>query len=391
MSPAMNRDPYDTKSQETAPLGRFKGFALLVLMSLAVYGMLSFCSWGVQALFDSGAEAVEVAPRGNLAEDEQSTIELFRQSSPSVVHIRTDLAYGRVSRNPMEMKGTGSGFVWGGDGYIVTNYHVVARGNSWSVTLANGATRGARLVGYMASFDLAVLKIEAPSSQLRAVRVGSSHDLLVGQKVFAIGNPFGLDHSLSTGVISGLGRSIRGYGGYLIEDVIQTDAAINPGNSGGPLFDSSARLVGVNTAIVGAESGGQGIGFAIPVDAVNQIVPMIIRGGGRDETEPSVKVGMGVLLAPASVSQLLGVEGVVIEALTPDGPAARAGLQPMETREGQARRFDLITELDGESIRSLADLRMALDGRGEGEEIVLTIERDGLVQKVAITLEVLGS
>ncbi len=224
------------------------------------------------------AEPRTVAPRGDLAADEQSTIELFQRASPSVVYITT-LARQRHpwTRNVLQVpKGTGSGFIWDDRGHIVTNWHVLEGASAARVRLSDQSVYNAVLVGGSADHDLAVLKIRAPFRSLVPVPLGTSRDLQVGQKVFAIGNPFGLDQTLTTGIISALNRTLSGVGERPIERMIQTDAAINPGNSGGPLLDSAGRLIGVNTAIYSPSGAYAGIGFAVPVDTVNQVVPRLI-------------------------------------------------------------------------------------------------------------------
>lgn len=227
---------------------------------------------------DSAVVPREVMLRGDLFEDEKRTIDLFKRSSPSAVHITT---VGRPSsRNPRQIPhGTGSGFIWDREGRVVTNYHVIRGAASAQVTLSDGSDWQARLVGGFPDKDLAVLVIDAPRDRLRPIPIGTSHDLQVWQKVFAIGNPFGLDRTLTTGIISALGREIESVTDQTIRDVIQTDAAINPGNSGGPLLDSAGRLIGVNTAIQSPSGASAGIGFAIPVDEVNRVVPQLIQQG----------------------------------------------------------------------------------------------------------------
>jgi S1-C subfamily serine protease len=212
-----------------------------------------------------------ITPRGDLADDEKSTIEIFRKASPSVVYV-TSLSHrrDRLSLNEMDIpEGSGTGFIYDDVGHIVTNYHVIRNAQSAKVTLADNSTWEARLVGYEANKDLAVLRVDVPPDRLRKIDIGESSNLQVGQKVFAIGSPFGLDQTLTTGVISGLGREMTSIGGRPIEGVIQTDAAINPGNSGGPLLDSAGRLIGVNTMIVSRSGTFSGVGFAVPVDIVN--------------------------------------------------------------------------------------------------------------------------
>jgi len=219
-------------------------------------------------LYYKGAEPRAVTARGDLAEDEKGTISLFKAVSPSVVYITTMAVRQEFfSLRALEVpQGAGSGFVWNDNGYIVTNYHVIAEAQGARVTLADRSTWSAQLVGAEPDKDIAVLKIDAPKHLLPPIPLGTSSDLQVGQKVFAIGNPFGFDQTLTTGVISGLGREIESATHRLIQGVIQTDAAINPGNSGGPLLDSAGRVIGINTAIVSPSGAYAGIGFAVPVD-----------------------------------------------------------------------------------------------------------------------------
>jgi S1-C subfamily serine protease len=217
--------------------------------------------------------------------------------------------------------------------------------------------------------------------------LGTSRELLVGQNVFAVGNPFGLDHTLTTGVISGLGRNIRSVNGDQIRDVIQTDAAINPGNSGGPLFDSAARLIGVNTAILGREDGATGIGFAVPVDTVNMVVPMIIRDGGKGVGTPVARAGLGVYIAPESFTQLQGLEGVVIEEVVDGGAAQRAGLRSMELSLDGSYHFDVITRIGEVEIRTNHDLLLTLKALEVGQKVGVHFEREGVEQTVTVVLD----
>jgi S1-C subfamily serine protease len=226
------------------------------------------------------AKPATVVPRGDLAADEQDTIQLFNSASPAVVHITThELKRDFFTRDVFEIpRGNGTGFVWDKQGHIVTNFHVIESADTAHITMSDQTTWSAKLVGIAPDVDLAVLKIDSRVTDLQPLPIGTSHDLQVGQKVFAIGNPFGLDQSLTMGLISALGREIKSRTRRNIKNVIQTDAAINPGNSGGPLLDSSGRLIGVNTAIVSPSGAYSGIGFAIPVDTVNRVVPDLING-----------------------------------------------------------------------------------------------------------------
>jgi len=336
---------------------------------------------------DMAAQARTVTARGNLAADEKSTIELFREASPSVVHIANILE--RVSRdalrlNVMEIpQGTGTGIVWSSDGYIVTNFHVVRGGNAWRVTLQDHSSYDATFVGGAAYKDLAVLKIDAARDELPEILVGSSSDLEVGQKVFAIGNPFGLDQTLTTGVISGLDREIDSVSGVPIRGVIQTDAAINPGNSGGPLLDSSGRLIGINTAIDSPSGSYAGIGFAVPVDVVNHIVPEIIRKGR------AARPGLGVNLLSDKVRSSLGfTQGALIGNVIAGSAAEEAGLRPTTlSRSGEVVPGDLILDIDGEATEGREDVTAVLADKNVGDDVQITVLRDGRKTRLAAKLQ----
>ena len=323
-------------------------------------------------LYDKTARPRLVTPRGDLAQDEKSTIELFKQVSPSVVYI-TSIALQRdfLRFRAMEIpRGTGSGFVWDENGYIVTNFHVVQQAEVAKVTLADGSAWEARRVGQEPDKDIAVLKIDAPGRRLDPIAVGSSAGLEVGQKVFAIGNPFGFDQTLTTGVISGLGREIESVTGRPIQDVIQTDAAINPGNSGGPLLDSAGRLIGINTAIVSPSGAYAGIGFAVPVDVVNRMVPQLIRSGKVD------KPVLGIVMADDSIVRRLGAEGVLVSTVLRGGPADIAGLR--STRLDARRRVvlgDIIVAIDDQKVSESNDLYRILDSRNIGDTVRLRVRR----------------
>jgi S1-C subfamily serine protease len=325
-----------------------------------------------------------VATRGALAADELANIEVFKRVSPSVVHITT-LATERdfFNRSVQQVaRGTGTGFVWDSAGHIVTNFHVIQEGSGARVTLADQSSWPATLVGVFADRDLAVLKINAPAAKLPAIPVGSSRDLLVGQKVYAIGNPFGLDQTLTTGIVSALNREIESFNSRTIRGVIQTDAAINPGNSGGPLLDSAGRLIGVNTQIASPSGASAGIGFAIPVDEVNRIVPRLIRDGRI--TRPA----LGIAAANEGLHRALRLpDGVALVQVTPGGAAARAGLQAFSrARDGSIVGGDVITAVDGQAVASLDDLLTLLEKRQPGDSVVLAVWRAGQSRRLTVVL-----
>ena len=327
-----------------------------------------------------------VAARGELFAGEKSTINLFKQASPSVVHI-TAITVQRdfFSLNLYQIpEGTGSGFVWDANGNIITNFHVIQNADAAQVTLADQSSWKARRVGVAPDKDLAVLRIDAPANRLRPIPLGTSKDLQVGQSVFAIGNPFGLDQSLTTGVISALGREIESVTRRPIQGVVQTDAAINPGNSGGPLLDSAGRLIGVNTAIYSPSGASAGIGFAIPVDTVNRIVPELIRSGKI--TRP----GLGIQTAEEQIAQRLGVNGVLVVDVSPGSAAAKAGLRPTRRdASGRVRLGDVITAVDAEKIQSPNDLFLTLEKYRVGDSVNITLLRDGKSIQTKIILEAL--
>jgi S1-C subfamily serine protease len=324
-----------------------------------------------------------VAPRAALTDSEGQLNALFEEASPSVVFI-TSVALRRdfFRFNVMEIpQGTGSGFVWDDRGNIVTNYHVISEADVAEVTLADGTTWKASLVGTAREKDLAVLHIEAPRDSLRPIAIGSSHDLKVGQTVLAIGNPFGYDQSLTTGIVSAIGREIVSPDGIPIRDVIQTDAAINPGNSGGPLLDSAGRLIAVNTAIVSPSGAYAGIGFAIPVDTVSWVVPQLIAYGKIQR--PS----LGVELASDHVVRRAGIAGAVVIAVEPGSSAERAGIKPAyRDRRGRVVVGDVIVAIDGEPIRTGGELGLALEKRRENDTVVVTLDREGREEDVKVTL-----
>jgi len=322
-------------------------------------------------------------PRPELAAEERATISLFEHASPATVYI-TSLANRQdfFSLNTTQIpQGTGSGFIWDRQGHVVTNFHVVANSDAWRVTLSDHSDWDAKLVGYAAEKDLAVLRIDAPANRLTALPIGRSTGLRVGQSVFAIGDPFGLDQTLTTGVVSALGREIQSLAGNPIRDMIQTDAAINPGNSGGPLLDSSGRLIGVNTAIYSPSGAYAGIGFAIPADSVSAVVKDLIAYGRiRRPT-------LGIQLAPEALGERLGLEGAVIYSVERGTGADRAGLRGLRRDAfGRVQLGDVILSVDGERIASEGDLLVALENKKPGDTVRVGVLRGNRRLEVPVQL-----
>jgi S1-C subfamily serine protease len=336
-----------------------------------------------------GEPTPRVAPLSGHArtEDERNTIGVFQAAAPGTVFVRqSQIVVDRFSMRTAEIPaGAGTGFIWDTRGHIVTNCHVVlpncnlrGRVPKLEVTLYDQSSYPAELRGVDPYKDIAVLAIQAPPDSLTPIRrPPKGYSLEVGQKTVAIGNPFGLDHTLTTGVISALGREVKGVGGVTIRDVIQTDAAINPGNSGGPLLDSTGQLIGMNTMIYSSSGSSAGIGFAVPVATIARVVPQIIRTGQPE------RVGFGVVPVPDHEARRLGVTGVIIERVSES--ARRAGLRGIE-RVGRAVSLDVIVRIEDEKITSFDDLYGILDGRSEGEKVRVMVRR--FPEDEVVTLEV---
>ena len=356
------------------------------LVLAAVAGLAAAAGFGVPRLVESRTEASPraITPRGQLLADEQAQIDVFRKTSPSVVHITTlEAQRDFYSLNVQQVpRGTGTGFVWDERGHIVTNFHVIQGASAARVTLSDQSTHKAMLVGAFPDRDLAVLRIEVPAAKAPPLPLGTSRDLAVGQKVHAIGNPFGLDQTLTTGIVSALNREIESINQRTIRGVIQTDAAINPGNSGGPLLDSAGRLSGVNTAIYSPSGASAGIGFAIPVDEVNRIVPRLIRDGRF------VRPAIGITAGQAGLNRALNLPaGVVLVQVTTNGPAARAGLQPFRRASGgDIVGGDVITSVDNEPVKDLDDMLTLLERRAPGDTVTLSVWRNGSTRRQPVTL-----
>ncbi len=327
-----------------------------------------------------------VAARGDLAADEKATIELFEKSRDSVVFITTKaLVRDAWTRNVFTVpRGTGSGFIWDEAGHVITNFHVIEGASEATVRLSDGRDYRASLVGASPSHDIAVLRIGVGFKRPPPVPLGTSHDLKVGQKVFAIGNPFGLDWTLTTGIVSALDRSLGG-NGVTIEHLIQTDAAINPGNSGGPLLDSAGRLIGITTAIYSPSGASAGIGFAVPVDTVNRVVPQLIRRGKYIRPALGIQLDEGL---NERLKPLLGVKGIVILRVSPGSAAERAGLKgALITSDGGIVPGDIITAVEGKQVDTVSKLLARLDDYAVGDTVKITVLRENRTLEIAVTLQ----
>ena len=351
----------------------------------------------IHGFMDHRAEPRSVTPREDLSPEERANIQLFARCSPSVVFVRTVQKVRRqrdiLNVDVLEVpQGSGSGIIWDQAGHIVTNFHVVAQAVSGSDQLEVSITEHAKwikakTVGSEPDKDLAVIQIEPGDLALRPITIGTSHDLQVGQKVFAIGNPFGLDQTLTTGVVSALGRNIRSLTGRTIENVIQTDAAINPGNSGGALIDSAGRLIGMNTMIYSPSGTSVGIGFAVPVDTIFEVVPQLIEHGRI------IRPILGVAMEPESAAKMIAKQwgtsgGVLIQSVTPDSGAAVAGLRGRHTDEdGDTMPGDLIIAIDDKVIESYDGLRDVLDKHRPGDKVKVTYLRDAKRHSAQVSLQ----
>lgn len=353
--------------------GSFLRYAIIWVLILAtVYIGDQF----IRDVWLVGDEPRAVTARGDLAASEQHTIALFENAAPSVVYIFTEGAYVSTPRGRARQSGTGTGFIWDQSGHVVTNFHVVDQAQRVRVRLYDETTVDARVVGAAPDHDLAVVRLLGVRAALRPIPIGTSADLKVGQATFAIGNPFGLARTLTTGVVSALDRRLPTASHREIAGVIQTDAAINPGNSGGPLLDSAGRLVGVNTAIISDSGGSAGIGFAVPVDTVNRVVPALIRDGRVP------RPGIGIVALPEDA--VPDLPGIAIERVLQGSPAASAGLRGADPRTGAIG--DVIIGVDGRAIRTLGELAAAVEQAGLNGTIELTILRGGQRMTVRVTV-----
>lgn len=324
-----------------------------------------------------------------LLEVEQKTIDIYRRAVPSTVNVSNirlarNMFYGEVEIP----QGAGSGFVYDDKGHIITNYHVVQGGQSFVVTFHNDPKQyKANIVGVATEKDIAVLKMEDRPLKLSPIVFGSSKDLVVGQYSFAIGSPFGLDYTLTTGVISALGRKIDGIGGVKINDMIQTDAAINMGNSGGPLLDSNGHLIGMNTVIFSTSGSSAGLGFAVPADTIKVIVPQLIQHGKL------IRPGLGIGIVPDSMKRrILGKDdkGIIVSYVDEKGSAARAGIKGMtQDQFGRTYLGDIILSVNGQDVNNLDDIYQVLEKRKIGDEVMVKYRREGKVLATKVRLQAL--
>jgi S1-C subfamily serine protease len=352
---------------------------LVFLLSLALFSGLA------SQTRQRTAPVRPVEPRGPLQPEERTAIGVFEEAKTAVVYITT-LVYRRdfFTFNVLEIpQGTGSGFIWDDSGHIVTNFHVIYQAEDVQVSLSDQSTWKAEVVGRAPDKDLAVLKIEARGDKLQPIRIGTSSDLEVGQSVYAIGNPFGLDQTLTTGVISALGREIESLTRRPIQGVIQTDAAINPGNSGGPLLDSAGRCIGINTAIYSPSGAYAGVGFAVPIDTVNRIVSQLIAFG------KVIQPGLGIRYVEDSVARQVGIEeGVLVLDIERGGAAAGAGIMPTRyDRQGNVVLGDIIVAVDGQSVKTTDDLYKILERHNVGDEVRVEVLRGGRKRTLFVRLQ----
>jgi S1-C subfamily serine protease len=368
--------------QPALPLTRW--LFIIALTTLAVW---YFAPQIAGRIASANATPRPVVARGELGADEQTTINIFDNSKSSVVFISTsERVVDFWTRNVTSVpRGTGSGFIWDESGHVVTNLHVIAGASEANVRLADGRDYTAGLVGASAVHDIAVLKIRIPVDPPAPVPIGSSHDLRVGQKVFAIGNPFGLDWTLTTGIVSALDRSLNSEEGRVIEHLIQTDAAINPGNSGGPLLDSAGRLIGINTAIYSPSGASAGVGFAVPVDTVNRVVPQLIAKGRY--APPSLGIETDETLSRA-IARQLGVVGVAVLRVPASSVNAQIGLRGVRIGpRNTVTPGDVILAVEGKDVDSVARLAARLDVFKVGDKVKLKVWREGREIQLQATLQ----
>ncbi len=353
-------------------------------LSVVVAGGLILALGGVlvSGQTTSRTEPRPVAPRGPLSVEEQATVSLFENAAPSVAYITTEIVQPTGFFTAQVGRGAGSGFVWDTAGHVVTNNHVIEGATKVHVQLDAGNPIEARVVGASPEYDLAVVKLARVPRDMKPIAIGTSHDLRIGQSVYAIGNPFGLQRTLTRGIVSALDRELPTLGNREVAGVIQTDAAINPGNSGGPLLDSAGRLVGVNSAITSESGSSAGIGFAIPVDLVNRVVPSLITRGRAPLP------GIGINPVPPELVEQAGIAGVVIAEVRPGTPAAQVGLKPMNARTGNLG--DVIVGVNGRRVETLSSFVAELARAGVDSPVELSVVRDDKERKVRVKVIEVG-
>jgi S1-C subfamily serine protease len=351
----------------------------LVLLSVALpHAMLTA---------HSAARERAVTPRGDLGSDEKSIVQLFDRAKDSVVFISTSERVQDIwSRNVYSVpKGTGSGFIWDDQGHVVTNFHVIQNASEANVKLSDGRSYKAKLVGASPRHDMAVLKINTGFHKPDPVPLGTSKDLRVGQFVYAIGNPFGLDWTMTRGIVSALDRSLEGEGGGQIDHLIQTDAAINPGNSGGPLLDSAGRLIGINTAIYSPSGSNAGIGFSIPVDTVNRVVPQLINQGKYIRPVLGIQVDESINHRLVSATR---TEGVFVLRVQSSSEADKAGLKGISLKSnGEVVPGDVIVAINGNRMTGADRLLSYLDEQRVGDQVTLTVRRENTTKELKLKLQ----
>jgi 2-alkenal reductase len=355
-------------------------FSRVIIVCLLLLGTAWVAEPYVIALWFAAAAPRTVTARGDLSQAEQATIELFQTASPSVLHVfaRGEQQGSLLDEDQQDVVQSGTGIVWDTAGHVITNYHVISGTDRVGARLTSGEFVNAHVVGVAPTYDLAVLQLENLRSPLRPIAVGRSADLQVGQQTFAIGNPYGLEQTLTSGIISALHRRLPTATSHEISGVIQTDAPINPGNSGGPLLDSAGRLIGVTSAIISGSGASAGIGFAIPVDVVNRVASELIRNG-------RVPVpGIGIIGASERETTRLNVDGVIIVRTLPQSPAAKAGLEGADVNGGAVT--DVITAVNGQAVHSMSDLANNFEDIGVGKTVKLTVTRDGQSRSVDVAV-----
>ncbi len=350
----------------------------LIIGVLVLTAALAYLDFRADRGRDTQSRPRTIEPRGDLADYEKATIEIFNRTAPSVVYIFTENAVRGFFGTSEIRQGAGSGLLWDRQGHIVTNFHVVKGAQRIQVRLDTGEALEATYVGGSEDHDLAVVRLRSMPADIHPIPVGISKDLQVGQAVFAIGNPFGLSRTLTTGVISALDRRLPTAAGREVVGVIQTDAAINPGNSGGPLIDSAGRLIGINTAIISGSGNSAGIGFAVPVDVVNQVVPVLITKGKVP------RAGIGIVVLNEELAASLGVRGVVIDRVMPGSSADQAGLEGIDYRNRLLG--DVILAVDGEQVGSLAEFVQIMQRYDIGTIVNLKVQRGDRIRQVTVKI-----